>query len=151
METIETLDQSGSGEVHLGLTDQAKRFLSEAGKWGRFISIVGFIAIGLMVVFGIFAGTVFGKLAGNEMPFPPALFSVIYIIIAALYFFPVLYLFRFSTKIREALNSNNESVMQDAFENLKSHYKFIGILMIVMLVLYGLGFVGGVLFGALAM
>lgn len=150
METSENSTQSSQNMAQLSLTEQAKQFLSEAGKWGRFISIVGFVGIGLLVVVGIFSGIIFGNLPGME-EIPGALFSVLYIVLAALYFFPVLYLFRFSTKIRDALNSHDESAMQYAFENLKSHYKFIGILMIIMIVLYALGFVGGLLFGAMAM
>ena len=138
-----------SEALQLSLNEQAKRFLSESGKWGKFISIVGFVGIGLLVLFGVFAGAIFSNIPGYE-DIPGALFSVIYIVLAALYFFPVLYLYRFSTKIREALNSNNETTLQNAFESLKSHYKFIGILTLVMLGLYALAFVGGLIGGLLA-
>jgi len=136
-------------EAQLSFTEKSKRFLSEAGKWGKFISILGFIGIGLMVIFAIFAGTMFSNLpGGEELPFPGAVFSLIYLVIAALYVFPVLYLFRFSTKIREALNSNNEATLEYAFENLKSHYKFVGILAVVMIGIYILAFLVAIIVGA---
>ena len=149
MESNDNSNQSILKETQLSITENAKQFLSEAGKWGKFISIVGFIAVGLLVVFGVFAGTLFSQLPGYE-DIPGALFSIIYIVLAALYFFPILYLYRFSTKVREALNANDEGVLEYALENLKSHYKFIGILMIVMLALYALIFVFALIFGVLA-
>jgi magnesium-transporting ATPase (P-type) len=140
------------GGDQLTVSDQAKRFLSEAGKWGRFISIIGFIMIALMVIFSLFAGVMFGNLPGlDELPFPSAIFSLVYLLIAALYFFPVFYLYRFSYRIREALNRNDEAILESSFENLKSHYKFIGILLIVMLALYALIFVFAVIGGLLAL
>ena len=148
MENIDSSSESLPVGIKLSLSEKSKRFLSEAGKWGRFIAIVGFVGIGFLVIGGIFAGAIFANIPGYE-EIPGGLFSAIYILLAILYFFPVLYLYRFSTKIRQALNSDDESVLEYALENLKSHYKFIGILIIVMLALYSLIFlmvmVGGVL------
>ena len=151
---MDNLDHSSDSpsSIGLSLTEQAKHFLSEAGKWGRFISIVGFVAIGLLVLVGLSAGAIFGNLPGmEELPFPAAIFGVVYLVIAAIYFFPVLYLFRFSTKIREALNIKDEAVLQTSFENLKSLLKYMGIVTIVMLALYALIFVFAIIGGLLAM
>jgi hypothetical protein len=49
--------------------------------------------------------------------------SAIYIIIALFYFFPVYYLFQFSSKWK--LSSNDNDLINSSFEYLKSHYKFI--------------------------
>jgi len=59
-----------------------------------------------------------------------------YLFIGALYFFPIYYLYKFSTNIKSALYNNNEGSEEKAFENLKSHYKFMGIFMIVLLAFY---------------
>ncbi len=123
--------QNGS----LTVTPQASGYLHETGKWGKFLAIVGFCVIGLMVIGGLFAGTLFSAM-GDTLPYPGFMISFIYIALALLYFFPVYYLFRFSSQIRTALLSKDPSAMEVAFENLKSHYKFIGILMIIMLSVY---------------
>jgi uncharacterized membrane protein YjgN (DUF898 family) len=150
METLDQLSDNPQPRTHLTISEQAKLFLAEAGKWGRFIAIVGFIMVAFMVIFALFAGVFMSNLPGTEeLPFSMGFFSIIYLVIAAVYFFPILYLYRFSMRIREALNRNDEMVLENAFENLKSHYKFLGILIIVMLVLYALIFalaiVGGLL------
>jgi len=119
----------------LTVTPLASGYLNEAGKWGKFLAIVGFCMVGFIVCIGLFAGTIFSSL-GSDMPYPGIFISIIYIGIGLLYFFPVLYLFRFARQIRAALSSRDPQEMESAFENLKSHYKFIGIMMIVILSLY---------------
>ena len=61
---------------------------------------------------------------------------ITYLVMALLYFMPVLYLFKFSRKMKLALANKNDDILADAFENLKSHYKFIGVLTIIMISLY---------------
>lgn len=119
----------------LTVTPQASGYLNETGKWGKFLAIVGFCFIGLMVLGGLFAGTLFSAM-GDTLPYPTFMLSFIYIAMALLYFFPVFYLFRFSNQIRTALHSKDTRDLEGALENLKSHYKFIGILMIVLLSIY---------------
>jgi len=58
------------------------------------------------------------------------------ILMAVLYFFPAYYLFKFASKTNDAFNNNNTEYLASAFENLKSHYKFIGIMTIIMIVFY---------------
>lgn len=120
--------------------------LNETRKWTKFLSILGFIGIGIMIIVGIFAGSIFSSTIDNSitggMGFPSVLFSFIYIIMAAIYFIPVLFLFNFSNKMKVALFSNNQEALYEAFNNLKRHFKFIGILVIVLLVIYVTIFIG---------
>jgi hypothetical protein len=135
--TINSLEE----EKSLTISDSSKRFLNETGKWGKFISIVGFVFIGILVLVGLFAGTILSSF-GSTLPFPGVLIGLIYIVIALIYLFPILYLYRFSTKIKIAFLSVDDISLEKAFENLKSHYKFMGILTIIVLGLYillGLG------------
>ena len=43
-------------------------------------------------------------------------------------FFPAYYLFNFSSKMRRALRNNDQLVLTDSLKNLKSYFKFYGIL-----------------------
>ena len=79
-------------------------------------------------------------------PFPMAFIGVLYIVMALVYLFPILYLYRFSAGIRQALYKNNQEHLVSAFTNLKSHYKSIGIIMIVFLCLYPIMLVAMVVF-----
>ena len=117
------------------VSSQSSVYLNETGKWAKFLAILGFCFIGLFVVFALFAGTILSSM-GNELPYPGAVLSGIYLLLGLLYFFPVYYLFRFSSKIRSALYTKSNPDLDSAFENLKAHYKFIGILMIVVMSFY---------------
>jgi hypothetical protein len=135
------------------LTEQAYLFLSEIKKWTKFLSIIGFIFIGIFVLFALFLGAFLGGLSditGSSMSFPSVLVTIIYLLIAVLYFFPVWFLFKFSTNLGKSLKSGNESELTDAFSYLKLHYKFIGILTIIFLSIYLLFIIFGVLIAGIA-
>lgn len=134
----------------LQLNASAVEFLRESAKWSKFLAIIGFVGIGLMVLAGIFMGTVMsflpmGNTSGETVPF--GIISFLYIIMAALYFFPVYYLFKYATGIKNALNTKNSDLLADGFGHLKSHHKFLGIMMIVLLSLYAIILVGVVVSG----
>mgnify|MGYP004465651471 CR=1 FL=1 len=124
----------------LTLTSSAKRFLKETAKWCKFLSILGFVGIGLMLIFSIFTGTMIGILQNTvSQPLPKGLAitsSITYLLIAIIYFFPMYYLFQFSNRMKKALLMKNDETFEKAFEMLKSHYKYIGVLTIITMSLY---------------
>jgi hypothetical protein len=75
--------------------------------------------------------------------------TVVYILIITIYIFPLYYLYQFSLKLKKALLSKDEKILADAFEMLKSHYKFIGVFTIIMLSIYILAGIIGII-GVLA-
>lgn len=143
-------------KFELHLNESSKEFLKEINKWAYFLSIIGFVGIAFLVLIAVFAGALFSTMA-STMPGMGmyggsfgAIISFGYLLLAALYFFPVYYLFKFSSNGKRAFRENDSEALTESFGYLKSHYKFIGILMIVMLVLYGLVILFsllGVLFG----
>ncbi|HEY8895156.1 MAG TPA: DUF5362 family protein [Niastella sp.] len=148
---MEQYNQPSSNQplFELQIDQQSISYLGETARWGKFLSIVGFIVCGLMVIFALFAGSVmssFSRLGRNDaltssVGFGGAFFSVLYIVFSLLYFFPCLYLFNFSTKMQMALRSNDQTNLNVAFANLKSCFKFVGILTIVILSFYLLGII----------
>jgi hypothetical protein len=70
--------------------------------------------------------------------FPMTMVGFLYLGIGAIYFFPINYLYQYSAKIKQGLQSNDSLTITSAFENLKSLFKFMGIFTIVILSLYGL-------------
>ncbi|MCW3116029.1 MAG: hypothetical protein JWM28_111 [Chitinophagaceae bacterium] len=140
----------------LSIDPAAKAHLSEAARWARFLAIVGFVIIGLIVLIGIFAGSILGSmtggLGGNELGssrvtsgIMGSFFIVIYILVAAFYFFPCLFLFRFATKMKTALASNDQETVNSSFQNLKKLFRFVGIFTIIMLAIYAIALVFGLL------
>lgn len=131
----------------LHISSQAKDFLKEASKWATFIAIMGYIGIGFMVLAAIFMGFA-GSFMEEEMPgVSIAVIIVLYLVMAILYYFPITYLYKFANNMRNALDTNNNTLLTNAFEFQKSHYKFMGILIIVMLAIYALIFVGAFIMG----
>lgn len=129
------------------LTQETRQNLNEIRKWAYFLSILGFIGIGLMLIGSISIGTIFNHIGDNDLPFPGSLLGGVYFILAVIYFFPVYYLFKFSTHMKQALLNNEETDEVLAFRFLKSHYKYIGIFAVVMLSIYVLAILIGVLVG----
>lgn len=127
-------------ESHLVLTNFAKEFLKESAKWSKFLAILGFVGIGFMMLSAIFIGALSSSFPQNGvMPFSSPLLSVIYLIFAVIYFFPVFYLYKYAEHTKKAIDSNDSEVLQKGFEKLKSHHKFIGIMALIILSLYALG------------
>ena len=132
----------------LGVDPNTKTHLSEAARWAKFLSIVGFVVCGLIVLVGIFFGSVFSSInnryGGNSgADVSGALASVMavfYVIVAVIYFFPCLFLYRFATKMKVALASNDQEVLNSSFQNLKIMFRYVGIIMIIVLSLYAIIF-----------
>lgn len=138
----------------LTIPDATLPILAETGKWGRFLAILGFIGTGLMVLMGLFAGTIFSSI-GSEFggnPFQGVMgvfMGFFYALFGLLYFFPSLYLYRFSDKIKKALIQRDSDVLASALENQKSLYKFMGIFCIITISLYVLVVFFGIIGGAI--
>jgi len=132
------------------LSDSAMFYLSEARKWAKFISIIGFIGIGMMILAGLLMGFMMDAITSmspQPVPFPSGVFTFFYIVMAVIYFFPVYYLYKFSEDMKRALELGQEEQLTSAFRWLKSHYKFIGILMIILIAFSILAFFAAILAG----
>ncbi|QEE50732.1 hypothetical protein FUA48_14445 [Flavobacterium alkalisoli] len=149
-------NNSAFESFELQLTNESKDFLREAGKWANFLGILGFVGLGLIVIvaFGVMAmGNAFSSAMGAASPMGGlggALVGVIYLLMALLYFFPVLYLYRFGSRVKKAFANNDSAMLTSSFESLKSHYKFVGILAIIMLSFYALAFIIAIVGGLAA-
>ncbi len=128
----------------MSITPEIKAYLKESAKWANFLAIVGFISIGLLVILGLFMGAIMNTAMGemaNQMgagagAMPTTLITILYLIMGLLYFFPTLYLFRFARKMKVALASDDQAFLSASFMNLKSMFKFMGILMAIIIGFY---------------
>ena len=141
MESFDLLDND------LQLSNSAQKFLSESARWARFLAIIGFIFCGFMAVIAFFIPAVIVNLPPyNNMPAGfssgvAAGITILYLLLALLLFFPCLYLYKFSIKMQVSLNTVSQETFDESLKNLKSMFKFYGILTIVMLSVYALIFV----------
>ena len=130
-----------------GIDQSSRAHLSEAAKWAKFLAIVGFVMCGLIVLAAIFLGSFLATMTISEgyrssaaglTGGMGAFIAIFYSGIAILFFFPYLFLFRFATRMKAALNTNDQLTLNTSFQNLKIMFRYVGILTIVMLSFYAL-------------
>ena len=138
----------------LSIDPTTKTHLSEAARWARFLAIVGMIGLALMILFGIFGSAMlFSSTSGFDdtygssgmAAYSSGVFAAYMIVIAALYFFPLLFTLRFANKMRTALNANDQQALNTSFQNLKICFRYIGILTIIGLVFFGIAMIFGII------
>ena len=134
---MEDNTSQNTGSEQIELSKYTIYQLKEIGNWTKFLGIAGFIFIGLLVILAFFMGSFMSQI-NPATPFPSFVFTIIYLVMGLIYFFPILFLFKFSMHLRRSLSSNDPAQMDTAFSNLNAHYKYIGILAIIILVIYGL-------------
>jgi hypothetical protein len=143
------MEHQPSNLFALQIDSQANHFLSETARWAKFLSIVGFVMCGILVMAGLFAGSIMGVLMRTQMGsnegIGGAFITVIFLLLAVLYFIPCLYLFRFSTKMQIALRTNDQLQLNASFKNLKACMRYVGIYTIIVLAIYILSIFFGVI------
>jgi hypothetical protein len=156
METTETESQPiPTPEPALVLNEEAQSYLREAGKWAKFLSVLGFIMCGLFLIIAIFMGSIFSYMSklsptNNAMPQGIGSFiSIIYILIDVLYFFFPFYLYRFADRIKKGIIFNDSRSVGEGLNNLKSFFKLAGIVTIVAISIYALIFIVVIIVGGI--
>lgn len=145
------MEENKTDILNLPLSDRAANYLKEAARWARFLAIFGFVIMGILLLAGIGLTTYFSSMMATELgPMGGAIFPVVYILLSLLYFFPCLYLFRFARKTSSAVLADDMILMEEGFRNLKAFFRYMGILLIVVLSIYALAFVVGILVASFA-
>ena len=151
---MEQEQQQQNSLFNLNFDQAIRTHLSEAAKWGKFLAIFGFIICGLIIVAGLFMAANVNELTSTSRRYSMyddgaalqgmgAMMAVIYIILAAIYFFPCLFLLRFSNKMKAALQTDDQAMLTASFQNLKVMFRFVGILTIIIIAFYLLAFIAG--------
>jgi hypothetical protein len=131
---MDTLDQQIELDSDkLRINNSIKENLITAGKWARFLSIIGFIFTGII---GIFALVVLISSMATGYGGLFLLMGVGYLVASVIMVFPSLYLIRYAISIEKGLNSNKQGEFDYAVQNMKSFFKFMGIYTIVVIGLY---------------
>lgn len=132
----------------LSIDASGAQHLRSIATWGKFLSIIGFIACALIAVVALFAGSIMASVDsfGSYGSGMGAVLTIVYLIFAALYFIPTLFLYQASVKLRSALDGTDQQLLNEGLGKMKSCFKFWGIFTIVIISLYILAF----LFGGMA-
>ena len=62
--------------------------------------------------------------------------GLVYIIMAAIFLFRCLYLYRFANKMRSGLQQRSQHEINESFLNLKKMFRYNGIITVVLVLLY---------------
>ncbi|HYV91697.1 MAG TPA: DUF5362 family protein [Chitinophagales bacterium] len=141
METI--ISEPMMPSSHLEIDSEEAAYLKETAGWAKFLAIVGLVFCGLIVVLAFFMNSVLSSIPNlSGTPFPMQgvgiMFTIIYLLLALLYFFPCYYLLNFATKMKNALLRHDQILLKHSLSNLKSCFKFFGIMTLVVIGFYAL-------------
>ncbi len=145
-----------------GLTDifkieidaEAKSNFLEMARWTKFLAILGFIMLSLLLIIGVFFSMFMGTFAqsyGSNSPFSslgaagPAIVIAIFAVLIGVYIYPTYALLKYATNIKSAITTNNREQFNRAIKYLKGMFKYIGILMIIFLALYAFEIVAAII------
>lgn len=123
-----------------GIDDTAKAYLLQTARWTKFLAIIGFISIGLMLAAGFSVYYAYSNATTELGPFAasPGRIVLAYALVGIIYFYPVLELIRFSIRVKSSVNTNNQQLFNTAMRHQRNMFRYLGVLTIVLLVVYGI-------------
>ncbi len=143
------MESSNMDMLHTSLDETAKAHLMETTRWTKFLGILTMVGSDLFVLFSILFLLMGSRLGGMYSMYGGAQLvgTFIYLlIIAALYIYPGITLYRFSTSMKQGILLGSQELINNGFRYQKNFYRFIGILTIIALII----FLFSVLIGGLA-
>ena len=126
------------------IDDYSKSNFIEMSRWTKFLAVVFFTISSIAVVAGVFLSFLAPRLNNASQitsagtPGPAIIITSILVGIAT-NFFPAYSLLKYSSNVRSALKTGNKDQFNAAIRHLKNMFKYVGILMIIMLLVYGIG------------
>lgn len=135
-------ETQSSSLFSLSIDPLTKAHLSETARWARFLAIVGMISLALMILFGLIYSIWISSMVDsmqNQVGFQPRAYSTglaagsafVFILMAVVGFFPLLYMLRFANQMRTALYGNDQESLNTSFQNLKRYFRYLGIITII--------------------
>jgi uncharacterized protein involved in cysteine biosynthesis len=134
----------------LKVTEPMREHLLKAASWLKFLAVLGVIGVVLMVLVSI-GLMVFDNRLSDEIPLGGSL-GVVYLVVAAIYIYPLVKSFSLIRHTREAFRvENGQPDIEQAAADCHAILKFMGVLTIVLMVVYVLILIGAVIVGVAGM
>lgn len=127
--------------------EHAKATFLEMARWTKFLAILGFITLALLVVGGLFAAA-FTAAAGFNSPLSTLGVTGIlltFAVIVLICFYPFYGMLKYSVHMKAAVATQDKIKFNTAVVYLKNVFKFYGIISIIMLGMYGLMLILGII------
>ena len=130
---MESQISTNSNQKNIELDNIGIEQLNQTKKWTMFVSILGFIFLGLMILLVLVTFTIFSD---NESSGFSASSLLPLLLLTIVYFFPIYFLYQFSSYSKQAIVNGDSKILTTAFKYLRKHYQFMGILIIIVFGLY---------------
>jgi hypothetical protein len=136
----------------LQIDEQGQTHLKETAMWAKFIAIVGIILSVFLCFAAFFMGALLSRFStnpygrsGSAAALSAGFITVFYLIIAVVFFFISLYLYRFATKMKQALQTADQLSLNQSFQNIKVYFRILGIITVLYVGLIGLSILIGII------
>ena len=106
------------------ITEEVRHYWKQIATWAMVFTVLLLVMFGLVslvLLFTAFSGGAMGLVLGL---FGIGLYGVFL-------FFPGLYYYRFSSQMKAAISTDDNSLLEQSFVNLKRFYRYVGIMVIV--------------------
>lgn len=128
--------------------------LARTKPWVRFMSVMVFIGAGLMILAALLMLVIGGLMSGQSNGNP--IFSgglrfglaAFYVLFACVYIYPGIKLWKYASRIGDLVQSGNAMDLESALNEQRSFWKFLGIVILVILSIYVLVIIGSLAVGA---
>jgi len=124
--------QNEQSLFQLSLDDEAVFQCKEISKWAKFLGIIGFVFLGLLLLVSIATTFYLTHTSGLG-----TLIGSIYLAVVGIYIYPVLALFRFGKWMKTALTTADQVLFNKSLKSLKNCFLYIGIVTIILICIYG--------------
>ncbi|MEO7532161.1 MAG: DUF5362 family protein [Sediminibacterium sp.] len=110
--------------LKLEVSPKLKADLLDAAVWGRIIAIMAFCSSALSLIVSINRGAM-----------------VTAFISAGISVFIYLYLFKFGAAVKKALDTNDQQMLSEGLHSLRTYFKILGVIMMIVIIICVLAFV----------
>jgi hypothetical protein len=135
------------GDMAAAVPAEVIEALRQTKPWVAFLGWTSIVMMGLMVLGGLTMSAVSLVAGPSQKAGLPAWIGLPYLALAGIYLFPTVMMLRYSGAIRRLTAGGGVDALIDALQRQKAFWKFIGIMTIVLLGLYGLFIAGAIMYG----
>lgn len=136
-----TTEEIDAEVVPLIVSEEIRSYLYDSARWTNFLSIVGFITAGLIILSALTVSSVLNTMSAGGMS--PAIAKIggtglafVLFIYAMIVFYPSLLLYKYSTYAKKAVLYGSQEELESAMKKMKDYFKYCGILTIVLIAFY---------------
>lgn len=139
METLPKHEIPDNQTIHIDNITQ--KYLKTAARWAKFLALLGFVFVGLMILAGIFVGIIYNitesdLMMDQKMPVPSYIISLFYLLGAMIFLIPNLFMNSFANKTVKAIEKKDADILSKSFRSLKNWFLFYFLSIVVLILVY---------------